>query len=561
MKSITIVTGLWNLDCDVPEDSYDTHKQKFATLLKCPNNMCIYIDPSDEEFIWKYRNQTNTKIFHRKLDDFKSWFEFYPLVQQIRQNISWYNQTESLSKSKQAQIEMYNPIMMSKMFLLHDIKIFNPFDSTYFFWTDPDIVEPKVPTICADSRVCWTRESPDITHETVFNNLASYVNSVNKFVILSYPYQNSSTEVDGFNRTELAKYCDVDVVKYVCSGKIFGGTDTSITEINNLYYHYLKQTLNDNLMGTEECIFTIIAHKHPELISGFDFDKISEALFTTTITKPFSAITTNLYVLTYNSPEQFAYLLNSFENSDSDFLNKPRKIVLNNSTDETTFEAYDTLCEKYGFEQIKKGNLGICRGRQFVADHFDQSDADYYIFFEDDMLLHEIQVSGNKFCLNGFRKWVPNLYDRTLKIMHKEKYDFLKLNFTEVYGGNEIQWAWYNVTDDIRHKYFPDKPNKPKIGFDPNPPLTQFTNIKRSEDLTYIEGEIYYCNWPMWFNKEGNRKVFLEPRFAYPYEQTWMSLVFQKHKEKHLLKVAVLLLSPINHDRIHYYNSSERREN
>lgn len=45
-----------------------------------------------------------------------------------------------------------------------------------------------------------------------------------------------------------------------------------IPEINNLYYHYLRQTLNDNLMGTEQSIFTIIAHKHPDIIHRFDLD-------------------------------------------------------------------------------------------------------------------------------------------------------------------------------------------------------------------------------------------------------------------------------------------------
>ena len=139
----------------------------------------------------------------------------------------------------------------------------------------------------------------------------------------------------------------------------------------------------------------------------------------------------------------------------------PQKFLLNNSTDESTYQKYDVLCQKYNFEQIKKNNIGICGGRQFIAEHFDQSDADYYIFFEDDMLFYESDNSNN-FCQNGFRKWVPNLYNKTLNIIHQEKYDFLKINFTEVYGGNEIQWAWYNLPDNARRKYFPNKLQKPE---------------------------------------------------------------------------------------------------
>src|SRR5213075_3227204 len=105
----------------------------------------------------------------------------------------------------------------------------------------------------------------------------------------------------------------------------------------------------------------------------------------------------------------------------------------NNSTDRGTDTKYDELCGKYDFEQIKKNNIGICGGRQFVAEHFDSSDADYYIFFEDDMMLHEPpnqETFANALCSNGFRHWVPDLYDKSLRIMHHEKYDFLKLNFT-----------------------------------------------------------------------------------------------------------------------------------
>ena len=39
--------------------------------------------------------------------------------------------------------------------------------------------------------------------------------------------------------------------------------------------------------------------------------------------KPFSKLKTNLYVVSYNSPTQFKALLESFKNSDNNFLSKP----------------------------------------------------------------------------------------------------------------------------------------------------------------------------------------------------------------------------------------------
>ena len=80
------------------------------------------------------------------------------------------------------------------------------------------------------------------------------------------------------------------------------------------------------------------------------------------------------------------------------------------------------------------------------------------------------------------------------------------------------------------------------------------------DDLSYISGEIYYANWPMIVSKEGNRKMFIDTRWAHPFEQTWMSHIYQLTKEEKI-RPAILLASPIWHDRIKYYQPEERREN
>ena len=54
--------------------------------------------------------------------------------------------------------------------------------------------------------------------------------------------------------------------------------------------------------------------------------------------------------------------------------------------------------------------------------------------------------------------------------------------------------------------------------------------------------------------------MFIDTKWANPYEQTWMSHMFQLTK-KGDLKPSILLASPIWHERIHYYKPNERREN
>ena len=60
-------------------------------------------------------------------------------IQSIRTNPDWYNQVGWLAESTQAKLEMYNPIVMSKMFLLHDAVILDKFDSQKLFWLDAGI--------------------------------------------------------------------------------------------------------------------------------------------------------------------------------------------------------------------------------------------------------------------------------------------------------------------------------------------------------------------------------------------------------------------------------------
>ena len=54
--------------------------------------------------------------------------------------------------------------------------------------------------------------------------------------------------------------------------------------------------------------------------------------------------------------------------------------------------------------------------------------------------------------------------------------------------------------------------------------------------------------------------MFIDVKFKNPFEQTQMSHIFQLTKEQKV-RPAVLLASPIWHDRIEFYEPEERREN
>jgi hypothetical protein len=555
MSNITLVTGLWNIGRENLEEgwsrSFSHYLEKFEQLLKVEENLIIFGEKELEDFVWERRDQSNTQFILRD----KSWFvenDFYNKIQQIKNNPEWYNQSGWLKESTQGRLDMYNPLVMSKMFLLNDARIFDKFNSEFLFWIDAGLTNTVHPGY--------------FTHDKVLENLSGYID---KFTFVCFPY-DANNEIHGFSYPKINQWAEDDVKK-VARGGFFGGPKETISQMNSEYYNLLNDTLSQGYMGTEESIFSIMIYKLREFINYFEieydglFGKFFEDLKENRLVKKTEYVKqkndlnidkVGLYVITFNSPKQFETLIQSMIEYDKNFLDKPKKYLLDNSSDLSTTERYLELCKEYEFEHIKKDNLGITGGRQWIAEHFDTTGLDYMLFFEDDMFFNQ---QKNEVCKNGFPRYVSNLYQKTLEIVHNENFDFLKLNFTEFYGDNSTQWSWYNVPQNFREQHWPKNPRLPQHGLDSNAPKTQFKEIKSHKGVPYASGEIYLCNWPIILSKSGSYKCYLETKYQHPYEQTLMSHNFQ-NTIKGKLKPGILLLTPTEHDRFEHYDSNLRKE-
>ena len=556
--STTIVTGIWDIKRDELSEGWSRSFQHYLNnlekLLKTQDNMIIYIEEKYKSFVEERRSSNNTQIIVRELDWFKNNGDMYNKIQKIRTDENWYNQSSWLVDSTQAKLDMYNPLVMSKMFLLNDASILDPFNSDYMVWVDGGLT--------------------NTVHEGYFwndNVISKFGKYLNKFSFVCFPY-DGKVEIHGFKYPEICEYSE-GIVNKVARGGIFGGPKSLIQTVNNIYHTLLYETLNRGLMGTEESIFTIMTYKYPEYIQYFEIEMngllgtFFENLKNETLEakqEKTDVIKQNLhnrnnvalYVLTFNSPNQFEKLCISFEEYDRNFLDVPKKYLLNNSLDRSTDIAYSMLCDKYGFEEIKKDNLGICGGRQFIAEHSDENGFDYHFFFEDDMFFY---LGQDEFCRNGFRRKIKDFYNIMMDIVWNENFDYLKWNFSEFFGDNSKQWAWHNVPAGIRAQLFPEKPVKTSSDVNAAPFLN-FKNIKSYRQVPYATGEIYYCNWPQVVSKEGNRKMFLDTKWGHPFEQTWMSFIYQETLKGNI-NPAILLATPTEHDRFEFYPAQDRREN
>ena len=226
MSNITLVTGIWDIGRgDLSEGwsrTYQHYLDKFEQLLKCDENMIIFGDQELESFVFERRNKDNTQFISRPL----SWFrdsEIFDKIQKIRTNEEWKNMAGWLRESTQSRLENYNPLVMSKVFLLHDAKIMDRFDSEYMFWIDGGLTN--------------TVHSGYFTHDKVLNNLSKYIS---KFSFICFPY-DAENEIHGFEYNALNSLAGSKVNK-VARGGFFGGPKDSISDINGIYYNLLNKS-------------------------------------------------------------------------------------------------------------------------------------------------------------------------------------------------------------------------------------------------------------------------------------------------------------------------------
>lgn len=568
---VTFVTALLDLgrgDDDAglassQQRNFNEYLAHFEQLLSIDAPLLIYTSVNLEPFVWRHRHPHNTRVHRLSQASLEEDFDGFAAVQDIRGRKDWLAQAGWLAGSPQARLAHYNPLVMSKLKLLCDGAGENPFSSDYFLWIDAGI-----------TRTC----AGLVTHGGWLSVIEGLLQ---KFLICSYPYLGGK-EIHGFPRADMARWTRTDGVRWVARGGLFGGSRELIAMVKGVYDEVLKSTLAEGLMGTEESVLTIVAHRHPEFFQreSLSEDGLLRPFFERLIAKgstgndnprellrspgapaplPLPRRNTadtslSVYVLTFNCPEQLRLFFQSWHRALGE-LESLSLYVVDNSTDPACIRSNQRLCNRYGGVHIAHGNLGISGGRQFVAEHFHASGAQFMLFLEDDMLCSHTEGV----CPKGMSTLVDQLLPRALAVLRKEKLDFLKLSFSEFFGSNDQQWAWHNVSEERRRQLWPDHPRRSAgLALEDMPP-THFDRQESLDGLPYAVGEVFYCNWPQLVSRMGNQRLFLETRFEQPNESTWMAHVYECSRRGQI-HGGVLLVSPINHRREYFYKAEERLE-
>jgi hypothetical protein len=540
----TVVTAAFDLgrdqlDAAFYRDPYHYQKHlKPVLALACP--LVIYTEPSYVEFIKSHRSLENTRIIVIK-DHLFPASHYSKHIEQIRTRSDWLSQADWLQKSPQATLKNYNPLIFSKLIWLNEQVVANPFGTNYFYWLD-GAINHTVPEALLQA-----------------SSLARLTRVHQRFLFVCFPY-HAKKEVHGFCAQELAIRSGVQQTCWVARGGLFGGPAEYVQKVATQYDSELRSTLEAGLMGTEESLFTLLSYRHPQWFdlqfvtnNGLIWPFFQELAFgwpgRVEHHQKLLPELAQTWFISFNAPKQFSRLLTSIQDADPALLQSTEKFLINNSTDAKTFAEYDRLCATHHIQQIREGNKGINLARQFAAEHFYNSGRAFMFWFEDDMLLVGPAERASR-CSNGFTRHIPAVGATSLAILQKENIDYIKFSFTEFYGSCHTQWGWHNLSQKGRERYFPDALD---------PPRTRFHAIYSVENVPYALGEVFYSHWPTAINRRGTKTLFLDRRWDEPREQYWTAYSFQQLRAG-ALRSAVLLASPVNHNRSQEYEAAERKE-
>lgn len=198
------------------------------------------------KFVYTSREELRTKWLGR---------DNYEKVQEIRKSKAWIERSSWLANSPQGGLADYNPLVMSKMFMMRDAARQNLWNTSHFVYLDAKH-NCRIPKV-------MTPKNDHIIRAHMFD----------KFLLTTFDYM-PDTEVHGFEYKAFNEYCNIgsaekrQLVK-VGRGGIFGGSAFVLEYMAAMYDIALTATLRQGVMGTEENILSILKYQVKQYVDDF----------------------------------------------------------------------------------------------------------------------------------------------------------------------------------------------------------------------------------------------------------------------------------------------------
>eukprot|EP01087_Luapelamoeba_hula_P007365 TRINITY_DN1808_c0_g2_i1.p1 TRINITY_DN1808_c0_g2~~TRINITY_DN1808_c0_g2_i1.p1 ORF type:complete len:576 (-),score=70.29 TRINITY_DN1808_c0_g2_i1:82-1809(-) len=189
-----------------------------------------------------------------EIEDLRNW-KYYEGIERIRRTKDWQQISSWIPDSPQAYSDLYNPVIMRKIYWLQELCEMNPFGSKFFMWVD--------------SGIC----SVGLTANKMDYLGRRYAQMMEPGFLATNSPRDGGDEIQGFWRWKLEEMVGGHV-SYLTKGGTFGGTCPRIKDVVELYDNALDTSLKEGFLGTEESIFTIAYYKRPEIFHEFKQERV-----------------------------------------------------------------------------------------------------------------------------------------------------------------------------------------------------------------------------------------------------------------------------------------------
>lgn len=179
---------------------------RFNRILDRGFRMVIFIPPAFEEHL--HIDRKKHFVIHMNATSLTTYFPYWDRLQAIRTSKLWNEQADItgwLAKSPQARLPQYNPLVMSKLFLLRDAARLNPWGARFHLWVDA-------------GHLCATEQMPTPEGTSMYRE-----HMASGMFVTHWPY-GTTTEVHGLNDKAMHLYlAQQDDPLRIVRGGIFGG--------------------------------------------------------------------------------------------------------------------------------------------------------------------------------------------------------------------------------------------------------------------------------------------------------------------------------------------------
>eukprot|EP00457_Paulinella_chromatophora_P006195 gb/GEZN01006213.1/.p1 GENE.gb/GEZN01006213.1/~~gb/GEZN01006213.1/.p1 ORF type:complete len:536 (+),score=48.42 gb/GEZN01006213.1/:79-1608(+) len=267
---ITLVSGVFDLgrgNLDASDNTqfhrkFDVYEESFRRFLTHTGPKVVFLQKAVME---KLKPHFDAKTFWVPwtLSDFHRTIggeHVFERMQYIRTHPEWFTLTGKngwLSKSPQATLPYYNPLVMSKNAMLAIAAELNPFNTTNMLFMDGGHQCMNPPQ--------WTEKN---LQQIIYPHMR------NRFLVTYYWY-GPSGECHGFKWNELQGYLGEKIPHArmkVVRGGLLGGPRWLVDLVDQLFLQTTNQTIMEGLLGTEETLLSILLRRFPVLFGPFSND-------------------------------------------------------------------------------------------------------------------------------------------------------------------------------------------------------------------------------------------------------------------------------------------------